>query len=315
MAMNFGGPDRPTLAKLVLASERNRVDTSLAAMGSQAGHCLTCLTTRRRRMFGKLRMTLAVALLATVATAFAEDREQKKGRTFQASETIGLTVVNRQDEELGKINDLVVSPAGARVTHIFISSGGVLGLGETLRPVPIEAARFLRRGEDQEWAVQLDVERERFEVAPAIEQDDWTTLTQTRWSADLDTFYAVEDTERRRAEHIYKVSDLTGMEIRDRQGKEAVGTLAEIVFESNTGKIRYGALSFGGFLGFGENLFAVPWQSIAFTRPAGQEEVQYLALRVEVSEGSLREAQGFSKDKWPATADQRFLAEREGVRR
>jgi hypothetical protein len=30
---------------------------------------------------------------------------------------------------------------------------------------------------------------------------------------------------------------------------------------------------------------------------------------------SLREAQGFPNDKWPATADQRFLAERERVRR
>jgi len=264
-------------------------------------------------MYRKVSITLAVALLATATAAFAEDREQKKGRVLKASETIGLPVVNRQDQELGEVNDLVVSPAGVRVTHVIISSGGVLGAGDTLRPVPIEAAHFLRRGEDRKWAVQLDVDRERFEDAPAIEQDDWTTLTQTQWSADLDTFYAVEDTKRRSAENIRKVSDLTGIEIRDRQGEEAIGELAEIVFESATGKIRYGALSFGGFLGFGEKLFAVPWESIAFTRPTGQEEVQYLTLVVEVSEESLREAEGFPEDKWPATADERFLAEREGV--
>ena len=194
-------------------------------------------------MFGKLRITLAVALLATATTALAEDREQKKGRVLKASESIGLSVVNRQDEELGEINDLIVSPAGERLTHIIISSGGLLGMGDTLRPAPIEAAHFLRRGEDQEWVVQLDVEQERFKEAPAIEQDDWTTLTQTGWTAALDTFYAVEDTQRRREEHIHKLSGLIGMEIRDRQGKEAVGNLTEIVFESNTGKIRYGALS------------------------------------------------------------------------
>ena len=266
-------------------------------------------------MFGKFSITLAVALLATATMVFAEDHEQKRGRVLKASESIGLSVVNRQDEVLGQINDLIVSSTGDRFTHIIISSGGLLGMGDTLRPAPIEAAHFLRPGEDQDWVVQLDVDQERFKKAPAIEQDNWTTLTQIRWTADLDTYYAVEGTQRRREEHIHKLSDLTGMEIRDRHGKEAVGNLTEIVFESNTGKIRYGALSFGGFLGFGETLFAVPWQSIAFTRPAGEEKVQYLTLTVDVSEEKLREAEGFPRDKWPATADQRFMGEREGVRR
>jgi len=94
------------------------------------------------------------------------------------------------------------------------------------------------------------VERERFKDAPALEEDDWVTLTETQWIADLDSFYAVVHTERRRQDQILKVSDLTGIEVRDRQGEDAVGELAEIVFESTTGKIRYGALSFGGFLGF-----------------------------------------------------------------
>lgn len=264
-------------------------------------------------MFGGLTMKLAVALLATAT--LIEDREPNKGETFKASKTIGIPAVDRQDEELGEITDLIMSPAAGRVSHIIISAGGVLSMGDTLRAVPIEAARFLRRGKDQRWAVQLDVERERFKQAPAIEQDDWTTLTQTRWSTDLDTFYAVDDAERRPEEHIGKVSHLTGIEIRDQQGEEPVGELAEIVFESNTGKIRYGALSFGGFLGFGEKLFAVPWQSLDCTRPADQEEVEYLTLTVEVSEAILREAQGFPEDNWPATADERFLAEDEGVQR
>ena len=81
------------------------------------------------------------------------------------------------------------------------------------------------------------------------------------------------------------------------------------------GKIRYGALSFGGFLGFGEKPFAIPWQSIDCTRPADQEDVEYLTFTVEVSEAILRVAQGFPKDNWPATADERFLAEGEGVRK
>ncbi len=264
-------------------------------------------------MFRKFSIALAVALLATATAAFAEDQGQKEGRILKASETIGLAVVNRQGEDLGKVHELVVSPSGARVTHAIISSGGVLGVGDALRPVPIEAAQVFRRGEDQKWSIQLDVDQERFKNAPAIKQDGWTTLSQTQWSSDLDTYYSVTVAERRREDNIHKVSDLIGMDIRNLRGEDAVGELAEIVFESKTGEIRYGALSFGGFLGFGETLFAVPWESIAFTRPAGEEEMKYLTLTVEVNEESLREAKGFPKDNWPAKADERFLAEREGA--
>jgi sporulation protein YlmC with PRC-barrel domain len=263
---------------------------------------------------GRLSIALAVALVATATGVSAAEREQKEAYAFKASRTIGLPAVDRQSEELGKIHDLLVNPEDGRVAHILISSGGVLNMASTLRLVPIEATRFLRRGEDQGWVVQVDVERKRFEQAPAIERDDWAALTQIRWNPDLATFYAMTGTKRQ-DERIGKVSNLTGMEIRNRQGEDAIGSLAEIVFDSNTGRIRYGALSFGGFLGFGEKLFAIPWQSIAFTRPAGQEEVKYLTLRVEVSDVILREAQGFPQDNWPATADERFLPERDGLER
>ncbi|MDZ7619137.1 MAG: PRC-barrel domain-containing protein [Patescibacteria group bacterium] len=266
-------------------------------------------------MLRKLSITIAVALLATATAALAEDQGQKEWRILKAAEATGLSVVNQQGEDLGNVHDLVLSPAGARVTHMIISSGGVLGFGDTLRPVPIEAARVHRQGEDKKWIVQLDVESARFKDAPALKKDDWTSLSQTQWSADLDTYYSVTVIERRREDNIHKASDLIGMDIRNLRGEDAIGELAEIVFESDTGKIRYGALSFGGFLGFGETLFAVPWESLSFTRPSGEEEVKYLTLTVEVSEEGLREAKGFAKDNWPAKADDRFLADREGVPR
>jgi sporulation protein YlmC with PRC-barrel domain len=143
MAKNLGAPNWLKLAKLVLTSKWN-VFGRLACHHAGAAH----LIRRSQKMFHKLSIALTIALLATAVTAFAAEREEKKGRVLKASETIGLPVVNRQDEELGEIHDLVVSPTGARLSHIVVSTGGVLGIGDTLRPVPIEAAHFLRRGED-----------------------------------------------------------------------------------------------------------------------------------------------------------------------
>src|SRR5687768_3742813 len=61
----------------------------------------------------------------------------------------------------------------------------------------------------------------------------------------------------------FRSSELIGMEVRDRTGKD-LGKIEDLVVELNSGDIRYAALSFGGFAGFGDKLFAVPWQSMTF---------------------------------------------------
>ena len=43
---------------------------------------------------------------------------------------------------------------------------------------------------------------------------------------------------------------------------EDLGDLKEIMLDMRTGRVSYAALSFGGFLGMGEKLFAVPWNAL-----------------------------------------------------
>ena len=43
---------------------------------------------------------------------------------------------------------------------------------------------------------------------------------------------------------------------------ESLGTIKELMIEMSTGKIGYAVLSYGGFLGMGDRLFAVPWQAL-----------------------------------------------------
>ncbi len=279
-------------------------------------------------MFRKFTMVLTLVALTTAAT-YAEEHEQGRTRVLKASQSIGLNVVDRQNEQLGQINDLVVASMDDRVSHIIVSRGGVLGVGATLHPMPIEAARIVRDQENEAWVVKVDITQERFEGAPTMERDDLAGLADAAYAADLYRFYAVEGVDRRRADQalqtdperadyaperaFYKVSDLVGLEVRDIRKEDALGDLKEIVFESGTGKILYGALSFGGFLGFGEKLFAVPWDSIELARRADTPEVEYLALRMEISEETLREAEGFPDDNWPTMADKRFLAGEDAV--
>jgi hypothetical protein len=43
---------------------------------------------------------------------------------------------------------------------------------------------------------------------------------------------------------------------------ESLGTIKKLMIEMSTGKIGYAVLSYGGFLGMGDRLFAVPWQAL-----------------------------------------------------
>jgi sporulation protein YlmC with PRC-barrel domain len=43
---------------------------------------------------------------------------------------------------------------------------------------------------------------------------------------------------------------------------EDLGDIKEIMLDMNTGQVAYAVLAFGGFLGMGEKLFAVPWQAL-----------------------------------------------------
>jgi hypothetical protein len=58
-------------------------------------------------------------------------------------------------------------------------------------------------------------------------------------------------------------------------------------------------LAFGGFMGMGDRLFAIPWDSL---QPAADRDSYVL----DVPHDQLRAAQGFSEDRWPDMADQRW---------
>jgi predicted regulator of Ras-like GTPase activity (Roadblock/LC7/MglB family) len=60
----------------------------------------------------------------------------------KASEVIGMTVNSLQNEKLGKVSDLAVDVESGRIVLVIISTGGFLGMGDTLTAVPPGALHF-----------------------------------------------------------------------------------------------------------------------------------------------------------------------------
>ena len=59
-------------------------------------------------------------------------RAERLGRAEKASDLIGMEVKNYQGEKLGKVDDLVLDVETGRIVQVILSTGGIIGIGDTL---------------------------------------------------------------------------------------------------------------------------------------------------------------------------------------
>ncbi|RZA25230.1 MAG: PRC-barrel domain containing protein, partial [Lysobacteraceae bacterium] len=78
--------------------------------------------------------------------------------------------------------------------------------------------------------------------------------------------------------------------------EEDLGDIKEIMLDMQTGQVAYAVLAFGGFLGMGEKLFAVPWQALHL-------DTANKRMVLNVDKERLKTAPGFDKDAWPDMSD------------
>ena len=105
------------------------------------------------------------------------------------------------------------------------------------------------------------------------------------------------------AEHrAIKASELTGLTVRT-TGDEEKGKIKDLMIGPD-GRIAFAAVSFGGFMGLGDKLFAVPFEAIHVVR--NNNKVEF--ARIDVTEETIKDRKGFDQDHWPDQADQSFVA-------
>jgi sporulation protein YlmC with PRC-barrel domain len=94
---------------------------------------------------------------------------------------------------------------------------------------------------------------------------------------------------------VLAASTLAGDQVQNSAGED-LGKVDEIMIDIPAGKVAYAVLSFGGFLGMGNKLFAVPWSALRV-----DEDKKHFIL--DVDKKKLENAPGFDKDNWPDMAD------------
>lgn len=95
-----------------------------------------------------------------------------------------------------------------------------------------------------------------------------------------------------------KASKVIGTDVVNSVG-ENLGDIKEIMLDPVSGKVAYAVLSFGGFLGLGEKLYAVPFSALAYDH--AQDE-----YTLDVSEDRLTSAPSFEASNWPTMANEEW---------
>lgn len=236
----------------------------------------------------------------------------------RASELMSCEVRDKRGEKLASIDDLIVDERAGHIAAAVLAFGGILGFGEKRFAVPL--ARLTRSADH--GVVVSDVTKSELERAPSFPAGAWPQFDR-KYTDSLNVHYRVTppgtrattvasvgpvgtaelDPERLHARGLERVSKLIGAPVTDPSGAN-VGQLADLAIEDGTDRIVYAVLSFGGFLGLGDKLFALPWTALAQTYVE-----EKLRLVLDVAKERLAAAPGFDKQAWPNLADRRWGAQ------
>ena len=94
---------------------------------------------------------------------------------------------------------------------------------------------------------------------------------------------------------------LLGDSVHNQEGDD-LGDIKEFMVDMSTGKVAYAVLSFGGVLGMGDKLFAVPWAALKL-------DTANRRFTMNVHKSILKDAPGFDKSHWPTMSDSRWASE------
>ena len=131
----------------------------------------------------KLIISLAPLFIPLAAIAETENRPtvlisvtgaKVDASSWRASQVIGLNVKNAGDETIGEVEDLVLDMKGGEILAVIVSSGGFLGVADTLSAVPVEALRY----DDAAKAFKTKLTKEQLGKAPQFKKDAWPDYSE-----------------------------------------------------------------------------------------------------------------------------------------
>jgi len=218
-------------------------------------------------------------------------------RLHDFREVTRTMVKDSQGQYVGRITDLVIEPDG-RISFAVLSRFEMDGRDARLVAVPFSALSF-----NDKYLV-LDTTSDKLASAPLFNR---SYLKARSWAEDSNRYFGLqpswgegkEGTACEKAPGMnhqismtkgwnrpYDATEIIGTQVKDSQGEE-VGKIDDLVFDEE-GRISFAVIGYGGFLGMGQNLVAVPVNSLS-----NAEELRHFVL--DATKEKIQAAPLFSK--------------------
>jgi hyperosmotically inducible protein len=226
-------------------------------------------------------------------------RAVRLGRTEKASDVIGTEVQNYNGEKLGKVDDFAVDLETGRIVEVVLSTGGVLGLGVMMVPVPPGALHH----DVTTKVIHLKSDMQKLKSAPRYGMSKWAELGESNKVAEVYRYHGQEPyftaayqpalgpDPTARLGYIQRVTKLMGAAVKNVQS-ETLGKVEDIILDLSAGRVVSVVVSSGGFLGLGDELSAVPSAAFQFN-----SENEFLQL--DTTKEALSSAPHFKSSEWP----------------
>jgi sporulation protein YlmC with PRC-barrel domain len=104
-------------------------------------------------------------------------------------------VRNTQNENLGRIEDLMINTETGQIEYAVLSFGGFLGMGDKYFAIPFQAFTVDR----EEECLILNVDKERLKDAPGFDKDNWPNMADPQFRDQVHSHYGYEYQTRRAA--------------------------------------------------------------------------------------------------------------------
>lgn len=162
---------------------------------------------------------------------------------------------------------------------------GIFITGLTVGAFLLAPAVFAEEGSHAEKDMKSSTYQESSETTSSKQKDAAESSQQTKEHAAQES-------------RSLKASEVMGYTVKNAEGQE-LGEIEDLVIDPEHGRIAYAVLSFGGFLGMGDKLFAIPWDAM---KPLPAQET----IMFDVTKEKLENAPGFDKNNWPDMADREW---------
>lgn len=86
-------------------------------------------------------------------------------------------------------------------------------------------------------------------------------------------------------------NDVVGICVENQAGED-LGQIEALMIDKLSGQVAYVVLSFGGFLGLGDKLFALPWKVFSY-------DPMLETFILNINQEKLVNSPGFDKSNWP----------------